>query len=62
VTPGPELSMLLSTSITIRLQNLVAYLVAEGTPLRHAHLGWLTTLPGREKGQAGGLAGAGAEE
>jgi len=54
--------MLLSTSITIRLQNLVAYLVAEGTPLRHAHLGWLTTLPGREKGQAGGLAGAGAEE
>lgn len=64
VTPSPKLSTLTSMSITrtVRLQNLVAHRAAEGTPLRHVLLGWFTILSGREKGQAGGLGGAEAEE
>lgn len=56
--------MLPSMSIkhTVRWQNLVAHLVAKGTPLRHILLGWFKTLSGREKGQAGGLRGAEEEE
>lgn len=64
VTPRPELPTLTSASITraIRLPNLVAYLAAEGTPLQHVLLGWRPILSGQEKGQAGGLGGAEAEE
>lgn len=64
VTPSPELSTFLSMSIkrTVWWQNLVAYLAAERTPLRHVLSDWFTTLSGREKGQAGGLRGAESKE
>lgn len=63
VTPSPELHTFSSMSRkhTVWQQNLVAYLAAKAIPLSHVHLGWVPTLSGREKGQAGGLGTAEAD-
>lgn len=60
VTPSPELSTLRSMSLTrtVQLQNLVAYLVAEGTPLRHVLLGsWKEERASRSLGGSRGRGG-----